>query len=384
MKIINWASKKFDLSIKLKEEYVGGVSIDIFGTPLSEETLKRIKQSDAIILGAVGGPKWENLEFEKRPERGLLKIRKELDLFANLRPAFVFDPLLDASSLKPEIIKGLDILIIRELTSGIYFGEPRGIKKIDKNNFKGFNTLSYTTFEIERIANIAFDTAMKRSKKLCSIDKANVLEATELWREVVNKTSKKYPEVEVSHMYVDNAAMQLVRNPKQFDVIVTTNMFGDILSDCASMLTGSLGMLPSASLGFSKNGKQKAMYEPVHGSAPDIAGKGISNPLAMILSVAMMFKYTFENQSLYELINKAVNSVLSKGYRTKDISSKGTQPVSTFEMGDLVLKELSNEKFNIAIVGATGNVGREILNILDSRKFPVNKIYALASSKSEE
>ncbi len=344
IKIINWASKKFDLSIKLKEEYIGGISIDMLGTPLSDETLERIKQSDAIILGAVGGPKWENLEFEKRPERGLLKIRKELDLFANFRPAFVFDPLLDASSIKPEIIKGLDILIIRELTSGIYFGEPRGIKKIDKNNFKGFNTLSYTTFEIERIANIAFDTAMKRSKKLCSIDKANVLEATELWREVVNKTSKKYPKVEVSHMYVDNAAMQLVRNPKQFDVIVTTNMFGDILSDCASMLTGSLGMLPSASLGFSKNGKQKAMYEPVHGSAPDIAGKGISNPLAMILSVAMMFKYTFENQSLYELINKAVNSVLSKGYRTKDILSKGTKQVSTFEMGDLVLKELSNEK----------------------------------------
>ena len=344
IKVINWISQQFNLNIELTTEHVGGESIDKFGLPLTDETLNRLKKSDAIILGAVGGPKWEKMKFENRPERGLLKIRKELDLFANFRPAIVFDSLIDASSLKPEVIKGLDILIIRELTGGIYFGEPRGVEKIDKNNLRGFNTLSYTSYEIERIAEVAFETAMNRSKKLCSIDKANVLESTELWRDVVTKTSKKFPDVDLSHMYVDNAAMQLVRNPKQFDVIVTTNMFGDILSDCASMLTGSLGMLPSASIGFTKSGEKKAMYEPVHGSAPDIAGKGICNPLAMILSVGMMFKYSFNNQILYELINKAVSSVLSKNFRTKDISSNGSREISTSQMGDEVIKELENEK----------------------------------------
>ena len=340
-KIINFFSQKKNLNIELNEELVGGASIDKYGSPLSEETLSRIKKSDAIILGAVGGPKWEKLDFEIRPERGLLKIRKELDLFANFRPAIVFDPLINSSSLKPEIIKGLDILIIRELTGGIYFGEPRGIEKIDQNNYRGFNTLEYKTYEIKRIAEVAFQTAMVRSKKLCSVDKANVLESTELWRNIIIETSEKYPEVELSHMYVDNASMQLVRNPKQFDVIVTTNMFGDILSDCASMLTGSLGMLPSASIGISSNGQKKAMYEPVHGSAPDITGMGIANPLAMILSVGMMFKYTFEDKYLSDQITSAVKLVLEKGFRTKDIFTNNKIHVSTSEMGDKIIEELN-------------------------------------------
>ena len=340
LKIINWLSKNTDLKFEINEELVGGSSIDQFGSPLTDKTIQKIKKSDAIILGAVGGPKWEKLSFENRPERGLLKIRKELDLYANFRPALVFDSLINSSSLKPEIIQDLDILIIRELTGGIYFGEPRGVENIDEKNQRGFNTLVYTTQEIERIAKVAFETAMTRSKKLCSVDKANVLESTELWRKVVIETAKKYPDVELSHMYVDNASMQLVRNPKQFDVIVTTNMFGDILSDCASMLTGSLGMLPSASIGISDKGNKKAMYEPVHGSAPDIAGKGIANPLAMILSVSMMLKYSFNNNKLSHLINKAVNSVLEKGFRTNDIFSDGKKRISTSEMGDRVLEEL--------------------------------------------
>jgi 3-isopropylmalate dehydrogenase len=256
----------------------------------------------------------------------------------------VFDALASSSTLKTEIIQGLDILIIRELTSGIYFGEPRGVSQIDEENKRGFNTLAYTTKEIKRIAKVGFETAQARSKKLCSVDKANVLESTELWREVVTEVSKDYPDVQLSHMYVDNASMQLVRNPQQFDVIVTTNMFGDILSDCASMLTGSLGMLPSASIGEKKNGKCNAMYEPVHGSAPDIAGKGIANPLAMILSVAMMFKYSFTKTEYFNLINKVVNKILNSGYRTKDIFMKNDKLISTQEMGDLVIKELNNEK----------------------------------------
>ncbi len=343
-KILNWIDSKTHINLSCDEGFVGGVSIDNFGTPLSERTLKKLRDSDAILLGAVGGPKWEKLPFEQRPERGLLKIRKELDLYANFRPALVFDSLIDSSTLKPEVIRGLDIMIIRELTGGIYFGKPRGVKKITDSNSKGYNTLEYTTKEIERIANVGFEVAMSRSKKLCSVDKANVLESTELWRNVVTETAKKYPEVQLSHMYVDNAAMQLVRNPKQFDVLVTTNMFGDILSDCASMLTGSLGMLPSASIGISGDGKKNAMYEPVHGSAPDIAGKGVANPLAMILSVAMMLKYSFHEKKISSIINKSVNSILEKGYRTKDILSKKNKEVSTCEMGDLVLKELESEK----------------------------------------
>ena len=343
-KILNWADQNTDLDLDCFEELVGGASIDKHQTPLNDKTLEKIKKSDAIILGAVGGPKWEKLPFELRPERGLLKIRKELDLFANFRPAIVFDSLINSSSLKPEIIKNLDILIIRELTGGIYFGEPRGVEKINEKVSRGFNTLIYTTPEIERIAKVAFETALQRGKKLCSVDKANVLESTELWREIIISTSKKFPDVQLSHMYVDNASMQLVRNPKQFDVIVTTNMFGDILSDCASMLTGSLGMLPSASIGYDHSGNKKAMYEPVHGSAPDISGKGVANPLAMILSVGMMFKYSFSRSDISDLISKVINSILEKGYRTKDINDRNGKEVSTSEMGDLVLKELENEK----------------------------------------
>ncbi|MBD22149.1 MAG: 3-isopropylmalate dehydrogenase [Alphaproteobacteria bacterium] len=343
-KVLEWFNQNSELKINLKEELVGGASIDKYGVPLTDETLKSISNCDAILLGAVGGPKWENLNFEKRPERGLLKIRKELDLFANFRPAIVFDALASSSTLKTEVIKNLDILIIRELTSGIYFGEPRGISQIDQNNKRGFNTLAYTTEEIKRIAEVAFEAADTRSKKLCSVDKANVLESTELWREVVTDVSKGYPDVKLSHMYVDNASMQLVRNPKQFDVIVTTNMFGDILSDCASMLTGSLGMLPSASIGAKKNNKCNAMYEPVHGSAPDIAGQGIANPLAMILSIAMMFKYSFLNLEYFNLINKVVNKILNNGYRTKDIFMEKNNLISTQEMGNLVIEELENEK----------------------------------------
>ena len=343
-KVLNWFDNFSDLSIVIEEDDVGGVSFDKYESPLTKNTLEKISKSDAILLGAVGGPKWERLPFENRPERGLLKIRKELDLFANFRPAIVFDALVDSSSLKPEIVKNLDILIIRELTSGIYFGEPRGIENIDKKNKRGFNTLEYTSEEIERIAKVAFETARSRSKKLCSVDKANVLESTELWRDIVAKTSEKFPEVELTNMYVDNASMQLVRNPKQFDVIVTTNMFGDILSDCASMLTGSLGMLPSASIGEETSNKCNAMYEPVHGSAPDIAGQGIANPLAMILSVAMMFKYSLLKENYSNLITKVINRILDNGYRTKDIFNDNDKLISTSDMGDLVVKELNNEK----------------------------------------
>ena len=343
-KILNWIDNESKYSLNISEMSVGGDSIDKYGEPLTNKTLQKLLVSDAILLGAVGGPKWEKLSFDRRPERGLLKIRKELDLFANFRPAIVFNSLVSASTLKPEVIKELDIMIIRELTGGIYFGEPRGIKKIDENNYEGFNTLIYKSEEIRRIARVAFETAKTRNKKLCSIDKANVLESTELWRNTVIEISKDYPEVELEHMYVDNASMQLVRNPKQFDVIVTTNMFGDIISDCASMLTGSLGMLPSASIGVNKQGRKSAMYEPVHGSAPDIAGKSIANPLAMILSLSMMFKYSFDDELIANLINKSVNLVLDKGYRTKDIFSTGCKLLSTSEMGDAVLEELKNEK----------------------------------------
>lgn len=343
-KVLNWFDKFSDLSFIIDEDDIGGISFDKYESPLTKNTLEKISKSDAILLGAVGGPKWESLPFENRPERGLLKIRKELDLFANFRPAIVFDALVDSSSLKPEIIRNLDILIIRELTSGIYFGEPRGVENIDKKNKRGFNTLEYTSEEIERIAKVAFEAASGRSKKLCSVDKANVLESTELWRDIVTKTSEKFPEVELTNMYVDNASMQLVRNPKQFDVIVTTNMFGDILSDCASMLTGSLGMLPSASIGAKTTNKCNAMYEPVHGSAPDIAGQGIANPLAMILSVAMMFKYSLLKEDYSNLLTKVINKILNNGYRTKDIFSNKDKLISTADMGDLVVKELNNEK----------------------------------------
>jgi len=304
--------------------------------PLPDETLALGKQSDAVLLGAVGGPKWDKIERCLRPERGLLAIRAGLDLYANLRPAVLYKELAEASSLKPEVIGALDIMIVRELTGGIYFGQPRGIRTLDDGQREGFNTLVYKESEIERIAHTAFDVAMKRNKKVCSVDKANVLEATELWREVVTRVAKDYPDVSLEHMYVDNAAMQLVRDPGQFDVIVTTNMFGDILSDLASMLTGSIGMLPSASL----NAAGQGMYEPIHGSAPDIAGQNIANPLATIISTAMMLRYSLAEVAQADRVEQAVQKVLASGLRTADIVSEGMTRVSTSEMGDAVVAAL--------------------------------------------
>ncbi|MCK5002638.1 MAG: 3-isopropylmalate dehydrogenase, partial [Gammaproteobacteria bacterium] len=296
-----------------------------------------VKEADSILLGAVGGPQYESLSRELRPERGLLGLRSELGLFANLRPAILYPQLADASSLKPEVVAGLDIMIVRELTGGIYFGEPRGIRTKDNGEREGYNTLVYSESEVDRISRVAFDIAMKRGKKLCSVDKANVLEVSELWRETVEKVGEEYKDVELSHMYVDNAAMQLVKWPKQFDVMVTKNMFGDILSDAAAMLTGSIGMLPSASL----DANSKGMYEPIHGSAPDIAGKGVANPLATILSVAMMLRYSLDEPALADTIDAAVGRVLDKGLRTPDIMADGCKEIGTAEMGDAVLAELA-------------------------------------------
>jgi len=325
------------LDVELHEAAVGGTAYDSQGDPLPEETLALARSSDAVLLGAVGGPKWDVIpEREKRPEKALLGLRSALELFSNLRPAILYPQLADASTLKPEIVSGLDIMIVRELTGGIYFGQPRGIDKTDSGERRGYNTLVYTESEIERIARSAFDIAMKRNRKLCSVDKANVLDVMVLWREVVNEVAKDYPEVEVSHMYVDNAAMQLVRAPKQFDVMVTGNMFGDILSDAAAMLTGSIGMLPSASL--DKNGK--GMYEPIHGSAPDIAGQNKANPLATILSVAMMLRYTLAETAMADRIEQAVVKVLDQGLRTADIFAGSGKQVGTAEMGDAVVAAL--------------------------------------------
>ena len=336
VRVIECINAAHDANFEIKTEPVGGAAYDIHGSPLPESTLDLAKSADAILLGAVGGPKWEAIERKHRPERALLGLRSALELFSNLRPATLFPELAAASTLKPEIVSGLDIMIVRELTGGIYFGGPRGIEG-DAGSRKGFNTLVYTEPEIERIAHSAFKIAMQRDKRLCSVDKANVLEVSELWREVVTTIGQSYPEVELSHMYVDNACMQLVRAPKQFDVIVTTNMFGDIVSDAASMLTGSIGMLPSASL----NSEGKGMYEPVHGSAPDIAGQGIANPLAAILSVAMMFRSTFGEPELAAKIETAVRSALADGLRTGDIVSEGEQAVSTSAMGDAVIERMS-------------------------------------------
>ncbi|WP_417542955.1 3-isopropylmalate dehydrogenase [Methylophaga thalassica] len=324
------------LDINLEYGLIGGAAYDETGTPLPAETLEMSKQADAILLGAVGGYKWESLDISVRPEKGLLGIRSELNLFANLRPAILYPQLADASTLKPEVVAGLDLMIVRELTGGIYFGQPRGIRTLDNGEKQGFNTLVYRESEINRIGKVAFDIAAKRQGRVCSVDKANVLESTELWRETMTTLSKSYPDIELSHMYVDNAAMQLVRAPKQFDVMVTTNMFGDILSDCASMLTGSIGMLPSASL----DENSKGMYEPIHGSAPDIAGQNIANPLATILSAAMMLRYTLDEASMADRIEKAVSKVLDEGLRTADIYSAGMTKVSTAEMGDAVLAAL--------------------------------------------
>ncbi|MCF6209713.1 MAG: 3-isopropylmalate dehydrogenase [Gammaproteobacteria bacterium] len=324
------------LAIELEDSLVGGAAYDVHNTPLPDETLELAKASDAILLGAVGGYQWESLDISVRPEKGLLGLRAELELFSNLRPAILYKQLADASTLKPEVVAGLDIMIVRELTGGIYFGQPRGVRTLDNGERQGFNTLVYSESEIERIGRSAFDIAMKRGRRVCSVDKANVLECSELWREVMECVAKGYPEVALSHMYVDNAAMQLVRAPKQFDVMVTSNMFGDILSDCAAMLTGSIGMLPSASL----NAEGKGMYEPIHGSAPDIAGQNIANPLATILSVAMMLRYSLDEPVMAERIEQAVEKVLDQRLRTVDIYSDGMQKVSTSKMGDAVVAAL--------------------------------------------
>lgn len=331
LKVLGAIQKKFDLTFTLEKGLVGGAAIDQTGQPLPAETLTLAKSADAILLGAVGGPKWEGLDYQKRPERALLGLRKELGLFANLRPAKVFDSLVQASPLKKECVEGVDILVVRELTGGIYFGKPRGVKK-EKGQRVGRNTLIYSESEIRRIARVAFEVARRRRKKLCSVDKANVLETTELWRDVVTEEHKNFSDIKLSHLYVDNAAMQLIRNPRQFDVIVTGNLFGDILSDEAAMLTGSIGMLPSASLGEGSRG----LYEPVHGSAPDLAGKNIANPIATILSLAMMMEYSLNLPKAARLIELAVQEVLDQGYRTADIFSEGMKQVGTEEMGERI------------------------------------------------
>jgi 3-isopropylmalate dehydrogenase len=331
--------KALDLKFELEEGLLGGCAVDATGVPYPEATQKLARAADAVLLGAVGGPKWDNLPREQRPERGLLGIRKDLNLFANLRPAILYPELANASSLKSEVVAGLDILIVRELTGDIYFGQPRGIEVREVNGEQqrvGWNTMIYAEYEIRRILKVAFEAAQKRGKRLCSVDKMNVLECTQLWRDIAEEVSKDYPDVELSHMLVDNAAMQLVRAPKQFDVMVTGNMFGDILSDEASMLTGSIGMLPSASL----DANNKGLYEPSHGSAPDIAGKGVANPLATILSAAMMLRYTFGLEAQAQRIESAVKQVLAQGFRTGDIFEPGTKKVGTREMGDAVLAAL--------------------------------------------
>ncbi len=336
IKIIDFFKGSDRLDVEYEQALVGGAAYDATGKSLPDDTLALCQSADAVILGAVGGPKWDTIERDLRPERALLGLRSELELFSNLRPAILYPQLAAASSLKPELVEGLDIMIVRELTGGIYFGEPRGIRSKDNGEREGFNTLAYSESEIARIAHSAFQVAQRRNKRLTSVDKANVLVSTELWREVVIEVGKKYPNITLDHLYVDNATMQLIREPKQFDVIVTTNMFGDILSDAAAMLTGSIGMLPSASL--DKNGK--GMYEPVHGSAPDIAGENKANPLATILSLAMALRYSLDKPELADAIEKAVGEVLDQGLRTSDIATAQDTLVGTAAMGDAVLNQL--------------------------------------------
>ncbi|HDD35296.1 MAG TPA: 3-isopropylmalate dehydrogenase [Candidatus Desulfofervidus auxilii] len=330
LKVLKNIEKKYDLKISLKEGLIGGCAIDRYGVPFPEQTKEMVLKADAVLLGAVGGEKWDKLDFSIRPERGLLALRKTLGAFANLRPAKIYEELIDASSLKPEVVSGVDIMVVRELTSGVYFGEPRGIFE-EGGERVGINTLKYKEHEVRRIAKVAFEIARKRRKKLTSVDKANVLEATVLWREVVTEVHKDYLDVELSHMYVDNAAMQIIRWPKQFDVILTTNIFGDILSDACAMLTGSLGMLPSASIGG-----RAGLYEPIHGSAPDIAGKDIANPIATINSLGMIFTYSFNLPEITQAIDNAVKAVLKQGFRTRDIWSEGKTLVGTEKMGELI------------------------------------------------
>ena len=341
-KILEWLNKNKSLDFEVDEDLVGGISYDKHKNPITDEVFYKALESEAVILGAVGGPKWDNLEFSKKPERALLKLRKELKLFANLRPAICFKQLVDASSLKPEIISGLDIMIVRELTGGIYFGEPRGIVPIENGERKGINTHTYTTSEIHRVARVAFELAKKRKNKVTSCEKSNVMEAGQLWREEVQALrDKEFKKVELKHMLADNCAMQLLKDPKQFDVIVTDNLFGDMLSDEAAMLTGSLGLLPSASLGSKdKNGKMRSMYEPIHGSAPDIAGKAVANPIASILSLSMALRYSLDLDTEAESLDLAVQQVLDDGLRTKDIMSVGKKEVGTSVMGDAIIAKL--------------------------------------------
>ncbi len=335
LNVLDVVAKKHDVEFEFEHELFGGCSVEERGVPVTDEVLRKAKGSDAVLMGAVGGPDWESLDHHIKPESGLLALRKELDAFANLRPAAVYPALAGASTLKREIVEGVDIMVVRELTSGIYFGEPRGVREIDGGQQKGFNTLSYTTMEIERIARVAFDIARKRSKKLTSIDKANVLEVMQLWRTTVSRIHEsEYPDVELDHLYVDNAAMQLIRRPKSFDVLLAGNMFGDIISDEAAQLTGSLGMLPSASIG------EGAIYEPVHGSAPDIAGRDIANPIASVLTTAMMLRYSFDLDSSANEIEESVSSVLEEGYRTSDIYHEGTTKVGCEKMGELICSHL--------------------------------------------
>ena len=336
VKVLDALRQAFGLAVELERGLIGGAAYDATGHPLPEATLDVARAADAVLLGAVGGPKWESLDISVRPEKGLLGIRAALELFANLRPAVLYPQLASASTLKAEVVSGLDIMIVRELTGGIYFGKPRGVRTLAGGERQGYNTLIYSESEIRRIGKVAFEIAMKRDRRVTSVDKANVLECTELWREVMQTLAADYPQVELSHMYVDNAAMQLVRAPKQFDVVVTGNMFGDILSDAAAMLTGSIGMLPSASL----DEQNKGMYEPIHGSAPDIAGQQVANPLATILSVAMLLRYSLGEQMLAQRIENAVQRVLELGLRTADIYSEGCQRVSTGQMGDAVVAAL--------------------------------------------
>jgi len=330
------------VSFDVTDDLVGGAAIDARGTPINDDTIQKAKEADAILFGSVGGPKWEKLGFQLRPELAILRLRKELDLFANLRPATVLDPLVDASTLKADVVRGLDIMIVRESTGGIYFGEPRGIETLPSGEKRGFDTETYTTSEIERVARVAFELARKRKNRVTSVEKANVMQSGLFWRQTVTTLhDREYQDVELAHMYADNCAMQLVRNPRQFDVIVTSNIFGDLLSDLASMLTGSLGMLPSATLGpVAASGKRNALYEPIHGSAPDIAGKGIANPLAQIFSFAMLLRYSFGMDEDAALIERACTNVLASGLRTADVMAPGTAKVGTNVMGESILREL--------------------------------------------
>ncbi len=341
-RVIEWMARRRAVSFDIAEDLVGGAAIDVEGVPIVERTVTRAKEADAVLFGSVGGPKWDHLGFDNRPEIAILTLRRELGLFANLRPAIVLDPLVDASTLKADVVRGLNVMIVRESTGGIYFGEPRGIETLPDGQQRGINTEVYTTSEIERVARVAFELARTRQGRVCSVEKGNVMESGLLWRQVVTALRERdYPDVALSHMYADNCAMQLVRNPRQFDVIVTSNLFGDLLSDLASMLTGSLGMLPSATLGaVGPTGRRHALYEPIHGSAPDIAGRGIANPMGQMLSFAMLLRYSFEMEEDAALIERACTNVLASGLRTADVMAPGAAQVGTSVMGESVLREL--------------------------------------------